>query len=746
MELWPPWFTLVLISMLTMCHDGRTQSAFTIDSVELTLLPGNTVESGTEVTLRCKAKVSHSFTQLTHTFAFLKYNTVIYSKNSSEAMVEHSFTPARAYNTGSYTCHIQVHKKKKSSNTEILTVKGLQTPQLRVQPDVVYEGEAITVTCSAPEEIGGLYFSFYEKTENIMSIPSNNNSATITKELQKLGETFLYCNYKHMLLPDISNNSNTVKVTVKELNIIPSINIQPHTDVVEGDRIHITCNVSGYSRSGHEVFLTKEKLLHFSNKSFTYSLEVRANNSGKYVCKVEKGKAEKTSTAELIVTELFSRPVLSVTPKQVFLEQIFSLSCRSPKIFRKRITDADVKYTLYKNQHLLKAGHIFNFTASQASNGNYTCRATAKGITKESNQLTINAKVPVSPPVIRAVGQVIIRKPFQILCESKLGTLPITYTLLRFNRSVGKVTVTGPLHSALFNVSYINHIDEIHSFICQAQNQEGGERKSSGVLNAAVIEPVSKPELSLGFPRGHTFTEGMDVSLYCSVQRGTVPVTFSWYRTGITQPIFTARFSRTKEQHIIRSITRDHRGKYYCEAFNDANGTQRSEAITVGVNLAGWKKAIIAVICIFILVLIVAILVLFLKKARAPRKRKRAVELSVKPARPKSNDPMRMSLTLDFEDNTAVNTTPGVMGRNVWSEHVSDSESDDPSKEAECQELQYTEVHPQQTANAEEAPMTQDTDTANGEVQDCPQGAPDEGTTDSAVEYVQLNHCEQDPE
>ncbi|XP_049330109.1 platelet endothelial cell adhesion molecule isoform X2 [Astyanax mexicanus] len=744
MQLQTPHLTLVLISLLSLNCGSWAQSAFTIDSVKLTLLPGNSVESGTKVTLRCDVKVSHSFPQLSHTFTFMKYNTIIYSKNSSQAMVERSFTPARRSNSGSYQCRVTIHSKEKSSNTETLTVRGLQTPLLRVESNVVNEGEKVTATCSVPEETGPLQFSFYRNQQMFMILTSNENSTNTSVEFQESGESDLHCTYRHMEFPDSSNSSNIERVLIQPVTIIPSIKVQPGLEVVEGDRVRISCDVLGHSKNGYEVFLTdRETLLMSSPSSFTHSFEVNASSSGRYVCKVETGKTEKISTAELFVAELLSRPVLSMSPQQVFQGQMLTLSCRTLNINQERITKADVKFELYKDQHPLKEGHTFNFTASQSSNGNYTCRATAKNITKESKQLIINAKVPVSPPVIRAVGQVIVGKPFQLLCESELGTLPISYTLLRYQRPFYTLTVSGPQRSAVFNISYINHADEIHSFTCQAQG--GAYSRFSQALNTPVIEPVSKPELSLGFPRGQTFTEGTDVSLYCSVQQGTVPVTFFWYRVGSSRPLFTSRSSVTRGEHVIRSITRDHRGKYYCGAYNDAGQTQNSEPVTVGVNLAGWKKAVIAVICILILVLIVAILVLFLKKARTPRKRKRAVELSVKPARPKSSDPMRMSLTLDIEDNTAVNNTPGVMGRNVWSDHVSDSESDDPGREEECEKLRYTEIQPQQPNNPEEALVVEECVIVNSELQDGTQEDPDHQTTDS-VEYVQLNHCNQNPE
>uniref|UniRef100_A0A3B1KDX9 Platelet and endothelial cell adhesion molecule 1a n=1 Tax=Astyanax mexicanus TaxID=7994 RepID=A0A3B1KDX9_ASTMX len=448
---------------------------------------------------------------------------------------------------------------------------GLQTPLLRVESNVVNEGEKVTATCSVPEETGPLQFSFYRNQQMFMILTSNENSTNTSVEFQESGESDLHCTYRHMEFPDSSNSSNIERVLIQ---------LQPGLKVVEGDRVRISCDVLGHSKNGYEVFLTdRETLLMSSPSSFTHSFEVNASSSGRYVCKVETGKTEKIST-------LLSRPVLSMSPQQVFQGQMLTLSCRTLNINQERITKADVKFELYKDQHPLKEGHTFNFTASQSSNGNYTCRATAKNITKESKQLIINAKVPVSPPVIRAVGQVIVGKPFQLLCESELGTLPISYTLLRYQRPFYTLTVSGPQRSAVFNISYINHADEIHTL-------------NTPVIGTHLMIYLNTPELSLGFPRGQTFTEGTDVSLYCSVQQGTVPVTFFWYRVGSSRPLFTSRSSVTRGEHVIRSITRDHRGKYYCGAYNDAGQTQNSEPVTVGVCVCVYIVCVCVCVCVY---------------------------------------------------------------------------------------------------------------------------------------------------
>lgn len=98
----------------------------TIDEVTLTVLPANNVESGTNVTLHCKARVSVSslHQQLTYTFSLLQEGQVMYSKNISALEMERRLSPARVSNSGRYQCSVHIYNKHKISNTVALKVTG----------------------------------------------------------------------------------------------------------------------------------------------------------------------------------------------------------------------------------------------------------------------------------------------------------------------------------------------------------------------------------------------------------------------------------------------------------------------------------------------------------------------------------------------------------------------------------------------------------------------------------------------
>ncbi|XP_077069995.1 platelet endothelial cell adhesion molecule isoform X2 [Siphateles boraxobius] len=731
---------LLWLGLSALWQAAGTQAAFTIDQVTLTVHPGNNVASSTSVTLRCEAKVSHSLPQpLTYTFSFLLDDQVMYSKNTSASVVERSLSPARVFNSGRYQCAVRIHDKTKTSTSQALRVTGLQVPTLKVKSDIISEGEDISATCSAPEETGSLNFYFYADDQEVKRVSSKSNSVTTTLAMQKLTDVYLHCVYLVIMHPDagFSNKSNTVKVIIEDLDAIrPQISISPNTNVVEGDRVQITCQVQ--YPSVLELFLTKgNTVLHQYHTTFTYSLTVRAEDSGDYVCKAEKGNVQKMTVYGLNVSELFSKPILRMIPNQVFEGERFTLTCRSAISSSEKIKKADIKYAFLKEDRNIYSGADYVATASLATNGKYSCMAVAKGVNKTSQQLNLKAKVPVSTPVIRVVDKVIVDRPFKVLCEAENGTLPITYTLLKARMSMDERRVVEAADKALFSINSISSPEEIHSFTCQAQNQGPSISSTSQPLKAEVIVPVSKPFLE---PQDITVTEGSDLTLICRVQKGTYPIIFTWYHNRLPLPTQTVR--SLEGSHIIKAIERDQRGDYYCEASNYNTEIKRSYPARIGVSLAVWKKALIGVFCILLLVAIVIVLTVFLKKMPNPRRKKQATELSVKTSRPKSGDPMRMSLTLDIEDNTILNGTPCVMGRNVWSENVSGSDSEDHT-DVDSELLHPQEVDPSQEVLVKKSIEPEYSD-QHTEVQTSTPGV-SEQAEGAALEYAQLNNSEQEP-
>lgn len=90
-----------------------------------------------------------------------------------------------------------------------------------------------------------------------------------------------------------------------------------------------------------------------------------------------------------------------------------------------------------------------------------------------TNYFCISSPVPVSKPLLNVLGgTLVLGKPFQLLCHSDGGTLPISYTLYGPNRQPETRVVSEQGEQAIFNSSAIyNHL-HINNFLCHAKNSQ----------------------------------------------------------------------------------------------------------------------------------------------------------------------------------------------------------------------------------------------------------------------------------
>eukprot|EP00066_Takifugu_rubripes_P012824 XP_011602090.1 PREDICTED: platelet endothelial cell adhesion molecule-like isoform X1 [Takifugu rubripes] len=742
---------LLLTGLLHFGPISRGQASYIIDTVGLAILPSTTVPSGTPVNIVCKVIVIHDITQnLNHTFQISRHDATIYTFTTKEDTLTYKLNPARAADSGSYQCRVMVKEKSKSSFSQKLVVTGLQTPTLYINNTHPYESEEFTAVCSAPEEKGALIFRIYQRFANgeseiIKQLAPSVNSSETTLVLRPVGDRVLYCDYEINLVsgPRRSNHSKEISLLVKGLQIAPIMNVLPSSNVSEGDVVEVVCKVVSDLKNV-EVYLTMDKrILKQAPISLNHRFTATVENSGELVCKAVWGNVKKETYQTITVNELFSRPTLTVKPTDIFEGDIFNFSCSISKYDPQRINKANLKFSYYKDNVIITSSQVYSSRAHPSKNGNYTCKVQAQYLTnsfvKESQIVVLKAKVRISQPVLSVVGgTLVLGKDFQVVCHSDNGSLPITYSLSRPNKPAEIRVVSNPGEQAIFNVTALSKAIDINHMSCQARNSQHEPAMAQTLHYTKLIEPVSKPVLRI-VPNMGDVTEGQDVTLVCSVHRGTVPILFTWHHTK-EGPIANHTSDKLEASYKITKVRAEQQGAYYCVCTNLASETKQSQRVTIGVKMAGWKKGLIAAFCILLLVAL--LLVLIFKKHLLWFKKRATNELSVKSAGTKVE---RLSLT-QAEVSEATNVTPGILGKSVWSEHVSGSESDDQHSvtSPEQPEPQYTEVQIRKV-NPDRAPVERATDTVYSEVRTSKQAAPEEADGfEGSVEYAELNHdCDQ---
>ncbi|KAM4534796.1 platelet endothelial cell adhesion molecule [Fundulus diaphanus] len=739
---------LLFTSLLLIWEGVRGEPSFVIDTVGLTILPKNNVQSGSTVTIRCQASVSFSnISQIHHLFEVFRNDVQIHTANTTKDSVDHVIDPARVADTGRYYCQVSVKNKHKLSTDRILDITGLQTPILHVNNSTPYESEEFKVTCSAPEEKGGLAFNFYQtfragQPEWIKQLRSTNNFLETTLTLRHIGDCILSCDYEINVVTASrrSNSSDGVQMKVKALDITPDMTIIPN-DIYEPDVVEVICNTRS-PLENIEIFLIKDRtvLKKVSGKALSHRFESKAAHSGELVCKAEWRNVQRDNYKTLTVKEVFSEPQLTLEPGDLFEGDTFTLKCLVNFFVPGMIDPSTFRYIFYKDGTRLTSTAKYVTVAHPEHNGNYSCKAEGTRhsslLSKESQTILVKAKVPVSDPVLSVDGgKMFLGKPFRLICHSHNGTFPIKYTIFGPNGLTLHREVSRSEEQAIFDIPLISKTSDLNKFICHARNNPRSPPKialgQQLLTSTIIIEPVSKPKLTV-LP-SVDITEGQNINLVCSVQTGSRPINFTWYNQESPGALVSMSSNKLKESHIIQNANGKHIGKYFCTSTNPANEIKSSDVVTIGVTIAGWKKALIIVFCI--LLLLTLALVIALKTRLLRLKRKTTGNLSVKSVSTKTE---RLSLTQEEFD--VANATPSMMGKSVWSDHVSGSESDDQNSNIlpEKPEPQYTEVQKRDAHPAKDAEK-QGTDTVDSEVRNSQQGVP-EVADGKPVEYAQLNH------
>uniref|UniRef100_A0A8D2QAF7 Ig-like domain-containing protein n=1 Tax=Zonotrichia albicollis TaxID=44394 RepID=A0A8D2QAF7_ZONAL len=254
-----------------------------------------------------------------------------------------------------------------------------------------------------------------------------------------------------------------------------------------------------------------------------------------------------------LLPELFSVPVLVLEgPPEITEGSPLTLSCLStPSPLRPR---APLLHVFYRDRQVVGgpqgSPQLLVPAVGVSHSGNYSCQVHSEGgaVQKSSAQLRImvcwiplsGVSLSVQPPG----GQVTLGDSLVLSCEVAIGTCPLSFSWHR--EGSGAVLGTGPhleLHHAWDN-------DSGHY---QCWVSDGDSVAKSDPLNVTVLGEWDTRS-------GDDPTHGDNVTLCCSGQVGSAPVTFTWLHNG--QEVAWGPLLE------LRDINVEHSGTYQCLAIN----------------------------------------------------------------------------------------------------------------------------------------------------------------------------------
>ncbi|XP_009926569.1 platelet endothelial cell adhesion molecule isoform X3 [Haliaeetus albicilla] len=604
---------LALLVFFLQCSELYTQErVFTFNTVEIKVQPSVKVKNGAPMSIVCRADISKSTDfQLKHNFTIFKDGKLVFMTVSNKGDAQYEIPMARSSDTGEYECTVEAGGKTKSSNSLHVWVTGMTKPILTAEKKEVLEGEVVKLRCELPEEVPPLYFVFRKTKmnstpkEKLVFEPYKNFSVVefSVEEGDNILQFDCFGKRNVKLEFESSEYSNKTLVTVREPFIKPTLNAKPSSNITEGDRIQFECSTVVARMHDIEIILQKNRTILNSTvykyvheysvrdeKLLKYSAVATLEDSGEYLCKVEQGRTSKTTKLNVVVSELFPKPILAASMSKLDENKELTLSC-SISGFRKANFSI-----LRKNSNgdiWLKNSRNLTMRVNVNDTGSYICKAEVRGIVKESRPVRINVYAPVSKPTLSVVSglpEVVLGKPLRLICRSVMGTPPITFTFYKGNNEVKKVVI---------NDTYATFLDENirpndkRGYKCDARNNHSSGMKTSNILNVTVIVPIRNASLG-SIPYGEV-EDGSETAFLCSVKEGSWPIHFRIFRkTDRDVLLFEKSENADRVMWRKEAMNRQDTGTYYCIASNRANVDVKSHPITISVILAAWQKGIIA--------------------------------------------------------------------------------------------------------------------------------------------------------
>ncbi|TRZ07890.1 hypothetical protein HGM15179_019218 [Zosterops borbonicus] len=306
----------------------------------------------------------------------------------------------------------------------------------------------------------------------------------------------------------------------------------PTWALLEGDTVTLRCRVMWDMSVAGVRFYHKEKDLGQPVSGTELSLSpLQLHHSGCYLCGalVGSGMSQWHNSAPVTVTvhELFTVPVLE-GPSEAIEGSPLNLSCLSaPSPLR---PPAPLLHLFYWDGQLVEgpqeSSQLLVPSVGVSHSGNYSCQVLSKGenVQKSSARLRVTGSRSQGYPCQHSPpgGQVALGEHLVLSCAVAMGTGPLYFT---WHRKGSEAPLgTGPhleLHHTGDNDSGHYH--------CRVSN--GDSVAESVPLNVTVLVPVANAT-STPSPLSHQVHTGDPVTLHCSVQVGSAPVTFIWLHDG----------------------------------------------------------------------------------------------------------------------------------------------------------------------------------------------------------------------
>ncbi|GBM66125.1 Titin [Araneus ventricosus] len=511
---------------------------------------------------------------------------------------------------GNYTCKAS-NAFGDDSKTESVLIEGQANEDkpilnpLVIPPNLAL-GDITELSCNMKRGSLPITFKWFHNGEEIRSHHKYKILNIKTSSHLSLGkiEAIDIGNYTCKAINAYGYDSKTESVVIEgseaEKPVLNPLHIPPNLSL--GDNAELFCSLKRGSlpltfkwlHNGKDITIINQNNIIVSKMSTSLSIgKIEASDIGNYTCVVSNRMGEDTATVQVLIEGVSEEPpVLNpmYVPPNLAIGDNIELSCivkRGSYPVQLEWLHNDQKVTSLRKYKIINSessSHLSIGKIQPEDIGNYTCVAKNRyGHDSNTVVLIIEAEEPVLNPLL-IPPNLSLGDNIELMCTLKRGSLPLTFKWLhngidvteKMKKKIGMNQMSTYLSIGKLQAS------DIGNYTCVINNRVGEDRVNVQVLIDACGEG-EKPVLNPMFIPPNLAVGDM-TELTCTVKRGSLPITFTWYHNNqVVSDYHKYKISNSKigSQFLIEKVTASDIGNYTCKASNIYGEDTKTESVII---------------------------------------------------------------------------------------------------------------------------------------------------------------------
>ncbi|XP_044127301.1 Fc receptor-like protein 5 [Bufo gargarizans] len=460
---------------------------------------------GDALTLTCHTTLNPHTKPTEVQFAFYRDGQMVREFDSSN---KYEVQTAHLEHSGNYTCEVKslTHPTRKISNWSKILVKELfTTPTIKVTPHPVFKKNNMTLKCETslhpPRQNTQIQFAFYREGRIVQGFGDKDIYDVSMVQLEHSGN---YSCEVQTTDGRVRKRSAEEPIQIEELFSHPNIKVT--NEFFEGDALTLTCHTTLHPHTKPTevqfAFYRDGQMVGEFDSSNKYEVQTaHLEHSGNYTCEVKSltHPTRKISNwSKILAKELFSPPVLRVSPELVNEGENMILSCDT-KLSEHRQT-TELQYAFYRDGEDIQgfnSSNIYDVSMVQLEHsGNYSCevQTTDGRVRKKSAEEPIQIEELFSHPNIKVTKEFFEGDALTLTCHTTLHphTKP---TLVQFAFYRDGQMVREFDSSNKYEVQTA-HLEHSGNYTCEVKSLTHPTRKISN-WSKILVKDFIKPYVNL---------------------------------------------------------------------------------------------------------------------------------------------------------------------------------------------------------------------------------------------------------